>query len=150
MKVLSETLTVDNILLELEVSSKKRAFEQAALQFENNMGISRSVVSDSLFSRERLGSTALGHGVAIPHGRIHDLREPLAAFLRLKDPIPFDSPDNQNVDLLMILLVPEHATQEYLELLSNLARLLSQEVVRKNLRDAQTPEEVYAILTQET
>ena len=70
MNNLSKILSLENVQLDLEVSSKKRAFEQAGLIFENNCGIARSTVSDNLFARERLGSTGLGHGVAVPHGRI--------------------------------------------------------------------------------
>jgi mannitol/fructose-specific phosphotransferase system IIA component (Ntr-type) len=86
-----------NVLLDLEISSKKRAFEQAGLLFENNCSIARSTVSENLFARERLGSTGLGHGVAVPHGRIKGLKAPIAAFVRLKDGIPFESPDGQPV-----------------------------------------------------
>jgi PTS system nitrogen regulatory IIA component len=98
MTNLSKILSLENVLLDLEVSSKKRAFEQAGLIFENNCGIARSTVSDNLFARERLGSTGLGHGVAVPHGRIKgskSLKSPLAAFVRLAEPIPFESPDGQ-------------------------------------------------------
>ncbi|WP_028357328.1 PTS sugar transporter subunit IIA [Brackiella oedipodis] len=147
MNQLSNILTVSNILLDQNVTSKKRAFEQVALLFENNEGISRSVISDSLFSRERLGSTALGHGVAIPHGRIQSLERPLAAFMRLENAIPFDAPDNQNVNLLMILLVPENATQEHLEILAHLAHVLSNEEIRKQLREEKEPQRIFELLT---
>jgi HPr kinase/phosphorylase len=114
MTNLSKILSLENVQLDLEVSSKKRAFEQAGLIFENNCGIARSTVSDNLFARERLGSTGLGHGVAVPHGRIKgskSLKSPLAAFVRLVEPIPFESPDGQPVKLLFFLLIPDHVTQ---------------------------------------
>jgi len=104
--------------------------------FENEHGIERGKVFDSLFARERLGSTGLGQGVAIPHGRIKGLKEAMAAVVRVSEPIPFDAPDGMPVSLLVFLLVPEHATEEHLEILSELAELLSDPVVRDTLMTA--------------
>ena len=125
MTHLSQILAEQNIVLDLECSSKKRAFEQAGLIFENNCGIARSTVSDNLFARERLGSTGLGHGVAVPHGRIKGLKNPIAAFVRLLDPIPFESPDGLPVKVLIFLLMPDNVTQQHLEILSEIAEMLS-------------------------
>src|SRR3569623_3615999 len=133
MTQFSQILPLKNVVLDLDVSSKKRAFEQAGLIFENNFGIARSVVSDNLFARERLGSTGLGHGVAVPHGRIKGLKTPLAAFVRLKDPIPFESPDGQPVNLLVFLLIPDQVTQQHLEILSEIAEMFSDESFRNML-----------------
>ncbi|TFV92129.1 PTS sugar transporter subunit IIA [Oxalobacteraceae bacterium OM1] len=133
MTNIAKILAANNVVLDLEVSSKKRAFEQAGLIFENNCGIARSVVSDNLFARERLGSTGLGHGVAVPHGRIKGLKSPLAAFVRLKDPIPFESPDGQPVKLLVFLLIPDQVTQQHLEILSEIAEMFSDEAFRNEL-----------------
>lgn len=130
MTNLAKILAPSNVVLDLEVSSKKRAFEQAGLLFENNCGIARSVVSDNLFARERLGSTGLGHGVAVPHGRIKGLKTPLAAFVRLREPIPFESPDGQPVKLLVFLLIPDQVTQQHLEILSEIAEMFSDEAFR--------------------
>ena len=102
---------------------------------------SRATVTDNLFARERLGSTGLGHGVAIPHGRIKGLKNPLAAVIRLGQPIPFDAPDDEPVNLLIFLLVPEAATQRHLEILSEIAELLSDRDLRERLKtesDAKT------------
>ena len=134
MNNLSKILSLENVQLDLEVSSKKRAFEQAGLIFENNCGIARSTVSDNLFARERLGSTGLGHGVAIPHGRVKGLKNPLAAVLRLQQPIAFDAPDDEPVSLLIFLLVPEAATQRHLEILSEIAEMLSDRELREQLK----------------
>ncbi len=150
MNQLTQILTPENTLLDVSATSKKRAFEQAALLFENNQGIARSVVFDSLFSRERLGSTALGHGVAVPHGRISKLKQATAAFMRLATPIPFDSPDGQNVQLLIILLVPESATQQHLEILAEVARILSNDTIRHQLLSENDPAKIYDLLTQST
>ncbi|GIZ50874.1 PTS sugar transporter subunit IIA [Noviherbaspirillum aridicola] len=133
MTNLAKILSAKNVVLDLEVSSKKRAFEQAGLIFENNCGIARSVVSDNLFARERLGSTGLGHGVAVPHGRIKGLKSPLAAFVRLKEAIPFESPDGQPVSLLVFLLIPDHVTQQHLEILSEIAEMFSDQAFRQQL-----------------
>lgn len=133
MNRLSKILPLKNVALDLDVSSKKRAFEQAGLIFENNYGIARSTVSDNLFARERLGSTGLGHGVAVPHGRIKDLKTPLAAFVRLAEPIPFESPDGVPVGLLIFLLIPDHVTQQHLEILSEIAEMFSDESVRSGM-----------------
>ncbi|PWF24218.1 PTS sugar transporter subunit IIA [Alcaligenaceae bacterium SJ-26] len=150
MNHLSRILPVGNILLDLPVTSKKRAFEQAGLLFENNHGISRLTVFDSLFSRERLGSTALGQGVAVPHGRVKGLDKTLAAFIRLSQPVPFDAPDGQPVRLLMFLLVPETATQQHLDILAELAQLLSNGQLREQLCNENDPAVVHKLLTSGT
>jgi len=129
----SQILPFENVALDLDVSSKKRAFEQAGLIFENNCGIARSTVSDNLFARERLGSTGLGHGVAVPHGRIKGLKAPMAAFVRLAEPIPFESPDGEPVKLLVFLLIPAHVTQQHLEILSEVAEMFSNDAFRAEL-----------------
>ena len=105
MKLLSRILPLNNILLNLPATSKKRAFEQAGLLFENNNGLERAAVFESLFARERLGSTGLGSGVAVPHGRVKGINHSVAAFLRLDQPIPFDSPDGKPV--MRYVLSPE-------------------------------------------
>lgn len=133
MNRLSNLLTPSHVLAQVEVTSKKRAFEEAGLLFENLHGLSRALVTDSLFSRERLGSTGLGHGVAIPHGRIKGLKAPLAAVFQLAQPIGFDAPDDQSVHLLIFLLVPEAATQKHLEILSEIAELLSDAPLREQM-----------------
>jgi nitrogen PTS system EIIA component len=144
MTNLAKILSINNVVLGLEVSSKKRAFEQAGLIFENNCGVARSTVSDNLFARERLGSTGLGQGVAVPHGRIKGLKAPLAAFVRLTEPIPFESPDGQPVSLLIFLLIPDNVTQQHLEILSEIAEMFSNDVFRTALATEQDPASVYA------
>lgn len=147
MTNIAKILPLANVLLDLEVSSKKRAFEQAGLLFENNCSIARSIVSDNLFARERLGSTGLGHGVAVPHGRIKGLKAPIAAFVRLAEPIPFESPDGQAVSLLIFLLMPDHVTQQHLEILSEIAEMLSNEAFRVSLSTETDAHAVYQKIT---
>ena len=134
MNRLSVILPAGNVLVNVDASSKKRAFEQAGLLFENQHTIARGIVTDSLFARERLASTGLGHGVAIPHGRIKGLKNPLAAVLRLQQPIGFEAPDDEPVSLLIFLLVPEAATQRHLEILSEIAEMLSDRALRERLK----------------
>nr|WP_315472334.1 PTS sugar transporter subunit IIA [uncultured Undibacterium sp.] len=143
MTNIAKILPLENVLLDLDVSSKKRAFEQAGLLFENNCSIARSTVSENLFARERLGSTGLGHGVAVPHGRIKGLKNPIAAFVRLLDPIPFESPDGLPVKVLIFLLMPDNVTQQHLEILSEIAEMLSDEAFRDALQTEQDASLVY-------
>jgi PTS system nitrogen regulatory IIA component len=133
MNRLSAILPAANVLLDVDATSKKRAFEHAGVLFENQHAIARATVSDNLFARERLGSTGLGHGVAIPHGRIKGLKNPLAAVLRVRQPIAFDAPDDEPVSLLIFLLVPEAATQRHLDILSEIAEMLSDRALRERL-----------------
>jgi len=148
MNLMSRILPPSNVVLDLEATSKKRAFEQAGLLFENHNGIARTAVFQSLIARERLGSTALGHQVAVPHGRIKDLKEPCAAFIRLAEPVRFDATDGRAANLLFILLVPENATQTHLELLAEIARLMSDADIRHALATETDPSLVHGLLTQ--
>ncbi|WP_181565583.1 PTS IIA-like nitrogen regulatory protein PtsN [Paraburkholderia unamae] len=148
MNRLAKILPIENVVVGLSVTSKKRVFEQAGLIFENQNGIARSTVTDNLFARERLGSTGLGEGVAIPHGRIKGLKQPLAAFVRLAEPIAFEAPDGQPVSLLIFLLVPEQATQQHLEILSEIAQLLSDRETRERLHTEEDRETLHRLLTQ--
>lgn len=133
MNLISKILLPDNILLDAESTSKKRVFERVGLLFENNQQIARSQVFDSLFAREKLGSTGLGQGVAIPHGRIAKLRDATAAFVKTTHPIPFDAPDGQPVNLIFVLLVPERATDLHLQILGELAQMFSDAQFRNRL-----------------
>ena len=142
MNQIFQLLPPENVVLDLEASSKKRVFERAGLIFENNQGVASSIVFDSLFSREKLGSTGLGIGIAIPHGRIKGLKKAWGAFIRLAAPIPFDSPDGGPVSLLFILLVPEQATEQHLQILSELAERFSEQSCREALLAAQDAETV--------
>lgn len=147
MSLLSRLLPVSNVILDLDVTSKKRVFEHAGLMFENTLGVGRSQVFDALFARERLGSTGLGHGIAIPHGRIKGLREAAGAFVRTQAPIPFEAPDGDPVQLIFVLLVPEKATDLHLQILAELAQLFSDKEIRSQLSTATDPLEVQQLIT---
>ena len=133
MSLINKILSPGNVFLDLDVGSKKRVFEHVGILFENSHGIARSVIFDSLFAREKLGSTGLGQGVAIPHGRIKGLKDATGAFVRLKEPIPFDAPDGKPVSLIFVMLAPANATDLHLQILSELAQLFSDKQVRDQL-----------------
>jgi len=147
MSLVAKLLPPQNVLPALAASSKKRLFEQVGLLFENRHGIAKAAVYDSLFDRERLGSTGLGQGVAIPHGRIKGLKEALAAFVRLAQPVPFDAPDGKPVNLVFALLVPEHATEKHLEILSELAQMFSDRELRDALSGAADAAALHQIIS---
>ena len=146
MSLVGKLLAPSHVLVDLQASSKKRLFEQAGLLFENHDKIGRSTVFDSLFAREKLGSTGLGQGVAIPHGRIKGLKEALGALVRLAQPVPFESPDGQPVSLAFVLLVPEKATEKHLQILSELAQMFSDRALREALAAAPDAAALYALI----
>jgi nitrogen PTS system EIIA component len=147
MSLVSKILSVSHVSLDLQASSKKRLFEQAGLLFENLDGIAKNVVFDSLFAREKLGSTGLGQGVAIPHGRIKALKDALGAFVRLAQPVPFDAPDGNPVSLVFVLLVPEKATEKHLQILSELAQMFSDKALREAMSAAPDAAALHALIT---
>jgi PTS system nitrogen regulatory IIA component len=148
MNLVSRLLPPAHIVLGMDVSSKKRLFEQIGLVFENSRQIPRARVFDSLFDREKLGSTGLGFGVAIPHGRIKSIKEPVCAFVRTATPIAFESPDGQPVNLVFAMLVPEHATEAHLEILSELAQMFSEPGMRASLAAAPDAQAAHRLITE--
>ena len=148
MNLIAPLLPVSNVMLDVDVSSKKRVFEQVGLRFENNHQLARNQVFDSLFAREKLGSTGLGQGVAIPHGRIKGLKEALGALVRMKQAVPFDAPDGQPVGLIFVLLVPDRATDVHLQILSELAQMFSDKAFRERLLAAPSAPELHQLITQ--
>lgn len=148
MNLISPLLPLSNVMLDLDVSSKKRVFEQVGLLFENHQNIARSAVFESLFAREKLGSTGLGQGIAIPHGRIKGLKDALGAVAKMKQPIPFDAPDGQNVNLIFVLLVPDRATDLHLQILSELAQMFNDRAFRERLLGAQTAAGLHQLIAE--
>jgi len=146
MSLVARILSVSHVAVDLQASSKKRLFEQAGLLFENLDGIAKNVVFESLFAREKLGSTGLGQGVAIPHGRIKGLKEALGAFVRLAQPVPFDAPDANPVSLVFVLLVPEKATEKHLQILSELAQMFSDKALREAMSQAGDADALYQLI----
>lgn len=150
MNLVSKLLKPANVLLDIEAGSKKRLFELAGQALQASEGVPASEVFDSLFSREKLGSTALGHGIAIPHGRIKDLKDATCAFVRMKTPIDFDAPDSLPVDLLFILLAPAAASDLHLHILAELAQMFSEKEMRERLRLAPNAESLFTLIREWT
>jgi nitrogen PTS system EIIA component len=148
MNLIAQLLSSDDVVVGLDASSKKRVFEQAGLLFENRHGIARSNVYDALFAREKMGSTGLGLGIAIPHGRIKGLKEARGAFFRLASAVQFDAPDGQPVNLVFVLLVPEAASEHHLQLLSELAQMFSDKTFRERLAAAPDATAAHALFAQ--
>jgi PTS system nitrogen regulatory IIA component len=134
--LLSSLLPASHVLLDVGAADKQAVFELAADLLERDSGVRSTHIVSSLAARERSGSTALGHGIAIPHGRVKGLRSAMGAFLRMREPIPFDAPDDAPVRLIFVLLVPEKSTDLHLEILSELAQLFSDRNVRRELTAA--------------
>ena len=146
MNALTNLFTPDCIALDIPAKSRADAFAAAGELFAKQTGIEASSVVEFLNARENLGSTALGAGVAIPHGRVKGLKQPSAAFMRLQAPIDFAAPDNDPVSILIFLLVPEKATQQHLEILSSIAQLLSDADARQTMSSAVDPVKVCELL----
>ena len=148
MNALTHLFTPDCIALDSPANNRADAFAAAGELFSRHAGISSNAVVEFLNAREDLGSTALGAGVAIPHGRVKGLKQPIAAFMRLQNSIEFAAPDGEPVSILIFLLVPEKATQQHLEILSSIAQVLSDADARKLLSSASDPAAVCELLQQ--
>jgi PTS system nitrogen regulatory IIA component len=144
---LSEILSPDCIRFDSDATSKKRALESASqLLAESDENLSPRQVFDCLIAREKLGSTGLGHGVAIPHGRLPGLDKTIGVFLKLPKGVEFDAPDNEPVDLIFALLVPEDSTDEHLQVLARIASFFNSEDSRDALRVNISPETARELL----
>lgn len=146
MNLIAPLISPDTTLLDMSFTSKKKLFEHAAELLARIHELKSSDIFTSLFERERLGSTALGYGIAIPHGRIKGLEEASGAFYRLKTPLEFDAPDNQPVSLCFILLVPKDANERHLQILGELAQLFGDDTMRSKLANAANPAELLALI----
>ncbi len=144
---IAEILAPERVQLDLPATSKKRVLESVGeLIAQADAGLRGHDVSERLFARERLGSTGLGDGVALPHARVPRLTRALGAFLRLAQPIDYDAPDGVPVDLVFGLLVPEESTEEHLQILARVAEGFADGTVRERLRAAGTAEQARAVL----
>ena len=144
MNPIAALLPVSNIVVDLDVATKADCFAAVGALFARTAGLAQASVASSLAAREKLGSTGLGQGIAIPHGRIARLAHAQGAFVRLRAPIAFDAPDGKPVDQLFVLLVPEQATDQHLQLLAELAQMFSDRTFRERLDAARTPAEIEA------
>jgi len=139
---IADLMLPNDILLDLEISSKSELLEEIGRHMERAHGMPHGSVTGSLSHRERIESTGLGQGVAIPHARIKDLDRIRGAYVRPKAPIPFDAPDGQPVADILILLVPKQAAEEHLTLLAEATQLLSERRFRERLHACKDPLEV--------
>lgn len=150
MTEIAELVSLEHVTCRGNASSKKRVLEMLSdLIVKDNPGLTQMEVFSSFLHRERLGSTALGHGVAIPHGRLSNISEPVGAFIQLKHGIDYEAPDNEPVTLFFALMVPEDSVGEHLDILAGLAKLFSSEAVCDRLRNAREPNELYRMLTMQ-
>lgn len=141
---LDQILASELTLASVPGTSKKKVFETASEFIAGKRpALQASEVYNNLLARERLGSTALGDGIAIPHCRLSNCDEAIVVLMTLDAPVDFDAADGKPVDILFMLLVPEEATQEHLDILAGLAGLLDNSDFRDSLRDARTNEELY-------
>lgn len=146
MSLLASLLKPETTLLDLAAPNKEALFDEIDARLSAALGLAPKLIAQSLIAREKLGSTGLGQGVAIPHGRIKHLKQAACVFVRARDPIPFDAPDNEPVRLLFALLVPERATDLHLQLLSELAQAMSDRSVRERLLAAASAQQAVDIL----
>ena len=143
---ISALLSPQGIFLDTEITSKKKLLELIANIAADRTQLSESTIYNSLLNRERLGSTGLGKGFAVPHARLETLDHTMGFFFRLKDPINFESPDNQPVDLVFTIIIPEEATEEHLIILSSLAGIFSRPEVCEAIRHAASKDEIAQII----
>ncbi|MGV8861582.1 MAG: PTS IIA-like nitrogen regulatory protein PtsN [Pseudomonas sp.] len=143
---LENILTAGRSLVNVPSSSKKNVLEQIAKLIGRETELDSDLVLTSLIAREKLGSTGFGNGIAIPHCRLTGCPMPISALLHLDTPVDFDAIDGRPVDLLFVLLVPEAATDEHLELLRQIASMLDRADVRDRLRSAQSDEALYQVV----
>jgi PTS system nitrogen regulatory IIA component len=136
MSLIASLLPASHVLVDSPAADRRAVFEEVAVLLEGKTGVKRGLILDSLLARERLGSTGLGQGIAIPHGRVRGLREAVGAFVRTRDPIEFESPDERPVSLIFVLLVPEKSTDLHLEILGELAQMFSNRELRAKLAAA--------------
>ena len=147
---IAEFITPERVLRQSKVTSKKRALEEVSgLITGAQANLVETEIFDCLLARERLGSTGIGHGVAIPHGRLKSITHPIGAFIALEKGVDFDAMDGEAEDLVFALVVPVESTEEHLQILASLAALFSDERIREGMRQAASVAELYALLTGE-
>jgi PTS system nitrogen regulatory IIA component len=148
MNQIAALLGSNTLLLDQAFTSKKQLFEHASELFSGQYGLKATDVFNSLFERERLGSTALGYGIAIPHGRLKGLTRASGALYRLASPLEFDAPDQQPVRLCFFLLVPKEANDQHLQILGELAQLFGDDVMRTRMLGAQSAAEMRSLIVE--
>jgi len=138
----------DAIVLDVEAHSKKHVIQEISTVAAKLTGLPERAIFDTLLQRERLGSTGIGNGIAIPHGKLVELKALKGLFFRLATPISFDALDDKPVDLVFALLAPEDAGSDHLKALAKIARILRMPNMADELREAETRSEVFALMTR--
>jgi PTS system nitrogen regulatory IIA component len=145
---ISSLLAIGRIFTHTEISSKKRLLEFIAEKAADELGLVKNEIYNQLLERERLGSTGLGKGIAVPHARLDNLDRTYACFVKLDDPVNYDAIDRQPVDLVFVILIPEASTEEHLKILASLAKLFSDQAVCNQIRESDSAEQILATIQQ--
>jgi PTS system nitrogen regulatory IIA component len=146
---ITDLITPDRILPALKARSKKQALQELAAKAAQMTGVGERQIFEVLLERERLGTTGIGSGVAIPHGKLREIDRIYAIFARLERPIDFEAIDDQPVDMVFLLLAPENASADHLKALARISRLLRDRSLCEKLRNARNRDAIYAVLTSE-
>lgn len=145
---LGDLVTIDRIIPSLQVKSKKQALHELSQRAAEVTSLPARELFDMLLQRERLGSTGLGRGIAVPHAKMRNLKSIVCLFARMAEPVDFDSLDNEPVDLIFLLIAPEHASGDHLKALARLSRLLREPDVLARLRASEDKETLYGVLCE--
>ena len=143
---LGDLIAPEAVISTLTAKSKKQVLQDLADQAAELTGLGARGIFETLLQRERVGSTAVGRGIAIPHGQVPGLQRILSVFARLHPAVDFEAPDEEPVDLVFLLLVPEHAGADHLKALARIARLLRDQDVAKKLRASRDAQAIYSVL----
>ncbi|MCH7931193.1 MAG: PTS IIA-like nitrogen regulatory protein PtsN [Proteobacteria bacterium] len=147
---ITDLVSIEGVVADLKATSKKQALQDLAHRAASVTGLHERAIFDTLLERERLGTTGVGLGIAIPHGKMADLDRLYGVFARLNNPVDFDAVDDQPVDLIFLLLAPESAGADHLKALARVSRLLRDQSVCEKLRGSDTAAAIYALLTEST
>lgn len=144
---ISEFLSPDDVFLSVKVKSRKQLLQKVSELCAKKLGLEEIAVFEALFQRERLGSTGLGNGIAVPHGKLTGIEDLFGMFIQLREPIEFDAVDGQPVDLFFVLLAPENSGAEHLKALAKVARVLREGELVSQLRSDTSSQSIFALLT---
>jgi nitrogen PTS system EIIA component len=145
---LGDLISRDAVIASLKAKNKKQALEELAAKAATQTGLDARTIFEALLQRERLGSTGVGRGIAIPHGRLASLNKIVVVFARLDQPIDFESHDDEKVDLIFLLLAPDHAGADHLKALARISRVMREPSTSEKLRSSRDKAALYALLTE--
>ncbi len=148
MTNLSDIIDARSVLPSVKAQSKKQLLQELSQPLAKLVAVDHRIIFETLLTREKLGSTGIGQGIAIPHGKLPNINRVYGLFARLSTPIPYDSLDGQPVDLVFVLLAPDHAGADHLKALARISRLLRENDTITKLRGTDTAEGLYSILTE--